>query len=1809
MDSSSKRIRRSRLKPDYQTLEPRQLLACLPAGDLNSGVAVSDDATGQGFIFYSVEDVHTRFSGMPADNADHFFAARYDGSQLQYNNDSQWIDFERQLGDLEVAEAFFGSDRVAPISSLLPRENFDLWFRADYYNGVPNDGEFEIYGTCIGEILDPPPEPIVNNVSADRLSKLRIGYFFYESVNQEFPKIATFDDTGTPLLSWRVQLLPFLGYDDLYRQFNLDEAWDSPHNLALVDQMPIEFQSPHVPSNRLTTFMGVGGADTAFRLDGQSLKYNSFTDPQQQTILLVEANPERAIEWTRPVDVYFNPTNPFDGIGNATPDGFEAVLMDGTSITIPSTVSPVALSNMLKISDGNFVDMRNLVEPQDPFDNLNTLSLAALNYESAFRDFPNQAIYSADDTTPLLSWRVSLLRFMGYNDLYEQFHLDEAWDSPHNLSLLPMMPTEFAHADIANGFTSYLAVSGPGTMFEIDPDFEISFDQVFDSHESTLLFVLADTDQAVEWTRPSDFLFDPADPTAGLGTIESDGFSGAFVTGETGFVPNSEPDSNVANMMLRDDMQFVDLSNINPYNVVDQNLRQIALAMHNYESAHQRFPTQTFESPQTGEPLLSWRVSILPFLGHNSLYNQFNLLEAWDSPTNLALLPLMPRTFATEGLPTGFTNYLVPLGDNTMFRTDQVGVSFSSVTDGPQNTVLLVEADHSQAVEWTRPVDLVFDAANPKNGLGAQFSGGFNVAFADASREHIAPTVSDETVALLMQRNDGQTIDADFIPMESLYARRPQINNQLRQITLAALNYESAYMEFPKHAIYDQPAKTTPLLSWRVSLLPFLGYSGLYNQFNLDEAWDSPNNLALIPLMPREFSHPLVENGMTVFEGVTSELHSGPSTMFPLDPNFDVDFGNITDGSSNTIFVVEADIDKAVIWTQPVDLLFNETDPSDGMGEAFASGFAASFADGSVRFIQDCISPETLGNLLLRNDGNVISGNNSLCNTGTVVPTGQESGNTTLIGDVGLGIGVSDNATGYGYLMFSAQDVFERFQAAPPVAGNSRHLIAIRETEAGGWEYNNNTSWIGFSPTQNDRILAGVEFGTDFIQVADYFNGIYKGLQTGFSGNNLSFHANQWDGASNTGEYQVLGTYFDAETFQDVGELNHGVAVQDDATGNGFIMFSPTSVHHRFAGVFPGSSDQFIAVRWSSPNQWQYNTNEEWLNFVPEDGDRVVAALDFGNDTVYSLQGEDAFYYGMGYGFTDGYLQFEANQWGGATDIGEFEIIGELFSSNAPHELGFGFGIGVDDDATGSGYLMHSKTNIHSRFSSAAPIAQNHDHLIAIRFEAGNWEYNTNTQWVVFTPFETDRILASVDFDNDTVESLQGIDSTIGGISAGFIGGNLAMVANQFAGVPNSGEFQITGGYFTTPYQVPVSTLPQTQIGELGSGIAVDDHATGTGFILYSSQNVFDRLGLVEAGNSEHLIAVRFDGNAWQYNTNSSWQAFVPAESDILLASVDFDSDTITSLSGESGFENGIVKGFVESDLAFFANRWNGTGNGGEFQVVGTYFKSELPTNVGSVGDGVAVFDDATGTGYLMYSEQNTHGRFGLISQNSDHFVAVRYDGDNWQYNNNSAWKNFTPEFGDRLMAEVDFDADTVQALQGETGVIEGIALGYKTSDLRYLANQWAGVGNSGEFMVTGTFFNAERTESLGPAAPGIAVDDFATGSGYILYTRESVHTRFQSSPPNQLNHDHLIAVRNSGQGWQYNNNVTWVNFEIQDGDRLLAAVDFSADTITPLRGQRGMVDGVSLGFDDGDLTFFANQWDGVGNTGEFDVTGSYFTF
>jgi hypothetical protein len=217
----------------------------------------------------------------------------------------------------------------------------------------------------------------------------------------------------------------------------------------------------------------------------------------------------------------------------------------------------------------------------------------------------------------------------------------------------------------------------------------------------------------------------------------------------------------------------------------------------------------------------------------------------------------------------------------------------------------------------------------------------------------------------------GESVDAvpAAIPGEEV-GRRAESANQLRQLVLAMHNYHDVHDRFP--APHSNDAQGKPLLSWRVHLLPYLGEDELYRQFKLDEPWDSDHNKKLIARMPKVFAVPRLEldEGHTCFQ-----VPVGEKTIFPpavgANPR-GLSLASITDGTSNTILIVQTDPEHAVPWTAPADWKFDPETPKKGLFGRPGGRSSFAMADGSVRTFSADVDAGTLRALLTRNGGEVI---------------------------------------------------------------------------------------------------------------------------------------------------------------------------------------------------------------------------------------------------------------------------------------------------------------------------------------------------------------------------------------------------------------------------------------------------------------------------------------------------------------------------------------------------------------------------------------------------------------------------------------------------------------------------------------------------------------------------------------------------------------------------------------------------------------------------------------------------------------------
>lgn len=199
-------------------------------------------------------------------------------------------------------------------------------------------------------------------------------------------------------------------------------------------------------------------------------------------------------------------------------------------------------------------------------------------------------------------------------------------------------------------------------------------------------------------------------------------------------------------------------------------------------------------------------------------------------------------------------------------------------------------------------------------------------------------------------------------------AARTKSMNNLKQIGLAMHNYESTFQTLPPAAIMNK--KKEKLLSWRVTILPYIEQDALYRQFKLDEPWDSENNKALISKMPQVYADPrLGDIAAQIKEGKTYyKAFVGKDAV--LDWTQSRTIVGITDGSSNTLLVAAGG--DPVIWSKPDDFEFDAEKAPPDLSKPFDAVLAV-FADGHVQTLsKNMQAAKTLKALITAAGGEVV---------------------------------------------------------------------------------------------------------------------------------------------------------------------------------------------------------------------------------------------------------------------------------------------------------------------------------------------------------------------------------------------------------------------------------------------------------------------------------------------------------------------------------------------------------------------------------------------------------------------------------------------------------------------------------------------------------------------------------------------------------------------------------------------------------------------------------------------------------------------
>jgi prepilin-type processing-associated H-X9-DG protein len=195
----------------------------------------------------------------------------------------------------------------------------------------------------------------------NNLKQIGLALHNYHDTYGHFPSAAPATPNGPKdpkkRLSWRVHILPFIEQDNLYKQFKLDEPWDSEANKKAAEAMPRVYMDPRADAPPGTTFYKVfTGKDAMFELSDRGRRITEITDGTSNTIMVVAGG--EPVHWARPDDVEFDPTKPLPDLGKAFGGRINVLMGDGSVRLLDlNTLKPDTLKALITHNGGEVIDL------------------------------------------------------------------------------------------------------------------------------------------------------------------------------------------------------------------------------------------------------------------------------------------------------------------------------------------------------------------------------------------------------------------------------------------------------------------------------------------------------------------------------------------------------------------------------------------------------------------------------------------------------------------------------------------------------------------------------------------------------------------------------------------------------------------------------------------------------------------------------------------------------------------------------------------------------------------------------------------------------------------------------------------------------------------------------------------------------------------------------------------------------------------------------------------------------------------------------------------------------------------------------------------------------------------------------------------------------------------------------------------------------------------------------------------------------------------------------------------------------------
>lgn len=191
--------------------------------------------------------------------------------------------------------------------------------------------------------------------SMNNMKLIMLAMHNYYDVNKHLPAAVVIGPDGKTPHSWRVEILPYLEQEPLYRQYKMDEPWDSENNKRVLAQMPAVFRhAGDNPTSTNASYFAITGETTIFP-GTEGIEFKEVRDGLSNTITVVEA--QRPIPWTKPEDIAYDPAKPLPKLGGHEAGVFTAATADGAVRNIAQNIDEKVLRAMFTRAGGEITQL------------------------------------------------------------------------------------------------------------------------------------------------------------------------------------------------------------------------------------------------------------------------------------------------------------------------------------------------------------------------------------------------------------------------------------------------------------------------------------------------------------------------------------------------------------------------------------------------------------------------------------------------------------------------------------------------------------------------------------------------------------------------------------------------------------------------------------------------------------------------------------------------------------------------------------------------------------------------------------------------------------------------------------------------------------------------------------------------------------------------------------------------------------------------------------------------------------------------------------------------------------------------------------------------------------------------------------------------------------------------------------------------------------------------------------------------------------------------------------------------------------